>query len=88
VAEADVSRFGRLARSSGRSSHSCLAGTDDGDACGCHDLVGGIIEESMRLRFLLRRETSDPQDRAMKALVCVFLLLGGIISESTLLGDR
>jgi hypothetical protein len=39
-------------------------------------------------RFLLQRETLDPLDRAMKVLVCVFLLLGGIISESILLGDR
>jgi hypothetical protein len=39
-------------------------------------------------RFLLRRETSDPLDRGMEALVCIFLLLGGIVSESILLGDR
>jgi hypothetical protein len=39
-------------------------------------------------RFLLRREISDPLDLAMEALVCVFLLLGGIVSESTLLGDQ
>jgi hypothetical protein len=46
VAEADVSQFGKvLAGSSRRSSCSCSAGSDDGDACGCHDLVGGIIEE-------------------------------------------
>jgi hypothetical protein len=36
--------------------------------------------------FLIRRETSDPRNRAMEALVCVFLLLGGIVSESTCLG--
>jgi hypothetical protein len=38
--------------------------------------------------FLLQRETLDPRDRVMEALVCVFLLLGGIILESTLLGYR
>jgi hypothetical protein len=38
--------------------------------------------------FLLRRETLDPWDWAMEALVCVFLLFGGIVSESTLLGDQ
>jgi hypothetical protein len=31
--------------SSGRSSRSCSAGNGDGDARGCHDLVGGIVEE-------------------------------------------
>jgi hypothetical protein len=30
----------------------------------------------------------DHRDRAMEALVYVFLLLGGIVSETTLLGDR
>jgi hypothetical protein len=38
--------------------------------------------------FLLRRETSYPRDRAMEALVCAFLLLGGIVSESTCLGTN
>jgi hypothetical protein len=32
----------------GSSSCSCSAGTGDGDACGCHDLVGGIVEEFVR----------------------------------------
>jgi hypothetical protein len=51
-----------------------------------------LLEASLRSlcvrlpRFLLRRETSDPWDRAMEALACVFLLLGGIVSESTCLG--
>jgi hypothetical protein len=36
------------AYSSGSSSHSCLPRTGDGDACACHDLVGGIVEEFVR----------------------------------------
>jgi hypothetical protein len=38
--------------------------------------------------FLLRRKTLDPRDQAVKARVCVFVLLGGIVSKSTLLGNR
>jgi hypothetical protein len=37
-----------LVHGSGRNSRSCSVGTGDGDVCGCHDLVGGIVEESVR----------------------------------------
>jgi hypothetical protein len=37
-------------------------------------------------QFLLWKESSDPLDRAMEALVCVFLLLGGIARSRFCLG--
>jgi hypothetical protein len=85
MAEAEVGQIRRLARSSGRSSRSCSTGTDDGDACGCHDLVGGIIEEIVLRRF--RGYALEGNLRSSGSgdggVVCVFLSLGGIISEST-----
>jgi hypothetical protein len=53
-------------------------------------LLEAFVEESMCPSSLIAtpKETSASQDRAMEALVCVFLLLRGIVSELTLPGDQ
>jgi hypothetical protein len=89
LAEADISRFGRFRIASLEEFPVPTAGAGDGDACGCHDLFGGIVEESMRLSFTVSTPKGNLRSSGSgdEGAVCVFLLLGGIVSESTLLGD-
>jgi hypothetical protein len=90
VAEADVGRFGRF----------WLAAPEEVlipawlELMVTHVGVMTLLEASSRSlcirrpQFLLWRETLDPLDWVMEVLVCVFILLWGIISESNFLGDR
>jgi hypothetical protein len=43
LAKVDVGRFGKFRLAAPEEVPT--TGADDGDACGCHDLVGDIIEE-------------------------------------------